>query len=165
MSVLKRKRKQSKLEVYNHAVKMRKDLTMFLLRDLGTKRTVRNMRIRTDNMEPQDADLLLGITEKYNLTKFPGDYPEWLIEKLRDSIWDYLRGIVENITMAYSIWATNESEANERRICQDRTWRGDLKRKYQCYHTIKNMDELYKELIQWITNRWKNKRSGSQSLT
>lgn len=103
MSVLKRKRKQSKLEVYNHAVKMRKDLTMFLLRDLGTKRTVRNMRIRTDNMEPQDADLLLGITEKYNLTKFPGDYPEWLIEKLRDSIWDYLRGIVENITMAYSI--------------------------------------------------------------
>ena len=93
---------------------------MFLLRDLGTKRTVRNMRIHTDNMEPQDADLLLGITEKYNLTKFPGDYPEWLIEKLRDSIWDYLRGIVENITMAYSIWATNESEANERRICQDR---------------------------------------------
>lgn len=120
MSVLKRKRKQSKLEVYNHAVKMRKDLTMFLLRDLGTKRTVRNMRIRTDNMEPQDADLLLGITEKYNLTKFPGDYPEWLIEKLRDSIWNYLRGVVENITMAYSIWATNESEANERRICQDR---------------------------------------------
>ena len=147
MSVLKRKRKQSKLEVYKHDVKMRKDLTMFLLRDLGTKRTVRNMRIRTDNMEPQDADLLLGITEKYNLTKFPGDYPEWLIEKLRDSIWDYLRGIVENITMAYGIWATNESEANERRICQDRAWRGDLKRKYQCYHTIKNMDELYKELI------------------
>ena len=48
---------------------------------------------------------------------------------------------------------------------QYRAWRGDLKRKYQCYHTVKNMDELYKELIQWITNRWKNKRSGSQSLT
>ena len=120
MSVLKSKRKQSKLEVYNHAVKMRKDLTMLLLRDLGTKRTVRNMRIRTDGMEPQDADLLLGITEKYNLTKFPGDYPEWLIEKLRDSIWNYLRDMMTNITRAYSIWAKNKAEADERRICQDR---------------------------------------------
>ena len=50
---------------------------------------------------------------------------------------------------------------------QYRAWRGDLKRKYQCYYTINNMDELYKELIQWIMkkNKWKNKRSGSQSLT
>lgn len=120
MSVLKRYRKKSKLEVYNNAIKLRKNITMLLLRDLGIKRTVRNMRIRTDNMEPQDADLLLGITEKYGLTKFPGDYPEWLIEKLRDSIWDYLRDMMLNITRAYSIWATNESEMNERRLCQDR---------------------------------------------
>ena len=50
---------------------------------------------------------------------------------------------------------------------QYRAWRGDLKRKYQCYYTINNMDELYKELIQWIMkkNKWKNKRNGSQSLT
>ena len=48
---------------------------------------------------------------------------------------------------------------------QYRAWRGDLKRKYQCYHTVKNMDKLYKELIQWITkmNRWKNKGNVSQS--
>lgn len=78
------------------------------------------MRIKTDNMEPQDADLLLGITEKYGLTKFPADYPEWLIEKLRDSIWDYLRNLVQNITDAYTIFATNDSEREERRLHQDR---------------------------------------------
>lgn len=36
---------------------------------------------------------------------------------------------------------------------QYRAWRGDLKRKYNCYHTIGNMDKLYKELIEWIMSK------------
>lgn len=49
---------------------------------------------------------------------------------------------------------------------QYRAWRGDLQRKYHCYHTIRNMDKLYKELIIWIMNsRCKNKQNDSLSLT
>ena len=120
MSVLARKRTQSKYEFYTNAVRLRKEMTMLLLRDLGVKKLVRNLVIRTDKMEPQDADLLLGVMEKYEFKTFPAEYPMWLIEKLRDSLWDILRDMHINITRAYTIFATNESEAKERRNAQNR---------------------------------------------
>ena len=120
MSVLARLRTQSKYEFYMNAVKLRKEITKLLLRDLGVKKLIRNIKVKTEGMEPQDADLLLGVMEKYELTVFPGEYPLWLIEKFRDSVWELLRDMHINITRAYSIWATNEAEAMERRICQDR---------------------------------------------
>lgn len=120
MSVPVRLRSQSKYEFYAHAVRLRKEITKLLLRDLGIKKLIRNIRIKTEGMEPQDKELLLGVMEKYELTVFPGEYPLWLIEKIRDSIWDILRDMHINITRAYSIWATNDTEAKERRLCQDR---------------------------------------------
>lgn len=119
MSVLARKRNLSKYEFYNNAVRLRKQIVLFLLRDFGAKK-VRNVKIDTGKMEPQDADLLLGVMEKYHITKFPGEYPDWLLEKLRDSIWQCLLDLVSNITTAYSIWATNSSEAELRRLSQDK---------------------------------------------
>ena len=120
MSVPERLRSQSKYEFYMNAVKLRRQLTKLLLRDMGIKKLIRNIKVKTEGMEPQDADLLLGVMEKYELTVFPGEYPLWLIEKFRDSVWEILRDMHINITRAYSIWATNEAEAMGRRICQDR---------------------------------------------
>ena len=120
MSVLARFRKDSKYKFYNNALTLRREITKLLLRDLGVRTVIRNHKVNTDKMEPQDADLLLGVMEKYGLKTFPGEYPLWLIEKLRDSMWDILRDLHLNITRAFTIWATNEAEANERRICQDR---------------------------------------------
>ncbi|MBO6178542.1 MAG: hypothetical protein J6M62_03660 [Selenomonadaceae bacterium] len=120
MAVLARFRRESKYKFYTNALKLRKEITQLMLRDFGAKKTIRNYRINTDKMEPQDADLLLGIMERYGLSTFPGDFPLWLIEKFRDSVWDILRDLHINITKAYTIWATNEAEANERRIYQDR---------------------------------------------
>ena len=120
MSVLARKRSQSKYEFYTNAVRLRCEITKLLLRDLGVKKLVRNLVIKTDNMEPQDADLLLGVMEKYELKAFPAEYPQWLIQKLRDSIWEIMRDMHVNITRAYSIFATNMAEANERRNAQNR---------------------------------------------
>lgn len=73
-----------------------------------------------DCMSKEDAEKFKEITEKYGLTKIAEEYPEWLIEKLRDNLWYYCSKMVENITDAYSIWATNKAEAEERRILQDR---------------------------------------------
>ena len=120
MSVLARFRKESKYEFYNHAVKLRKEMTKLLLRDLGVKKLIRNIKVRTDKMEPQDADLLLGVMEKYQLTVFPGEYPLWIIEHFRTSMLSILRDMHISITRAYSIWAVNKVEADERRLCQDR---------------------------------------------
>ena len=71
-------------------------------------------------MSANDAATFTEIAERYNMASFIEEYPIWLIEKLRDSIWDILRTMMLNITGAYTIWATNKAEANERRICQDR---------------------------------------------
>lgn len=120
MSVLARNRSLSKLEFYKNAVCLRKQMTFLLLRDIGVKSRVRNLEIDAKNMEPEDRSAFLAITGKYGIGRVPDDYPEWIIGKLRDSIWGYLREMMTNITRAYTIWATNLTEAYERRLAQDR---------------------------------------------
>ena len=120
MSVLARNRSLSKLEFYKNAVELRKQMILLLLRDFGARSRVRNIQLETKAMQPEDADAFLAIAEKYGIKKCPDVYPEWVIAKLRDSVWDLLRSMMENITRAYTIWATNLPEAYERRISQDR---------------------------------------------
>ena len=119
MAVLARKRTLSQLEFYVNAINLRREVTKLLLRDLGIKSTVRNIRVNTKKMEPEDAENFAELLEKYQL-KIAGDYPEWLIDKLRASIWDILRDMMVNITKAHTIWATCKAEADERRLAQDR---------------------------------------------
>ncbi len=119
MGVLARKRNLSELEFYKNAITLRRDMTFLLLRDLGVKSTVRNMRVNTKKMDAEDAAVFTDLLEKYRL-KIAGDYPDWLIDKLRSSMWDILRDLMINITKAYTIWATCKVEAEERRIAQDR---------------------------------------------
>lgn len=119
LSVLARKRSLSELEFYANAIRLRRDMTFLLLRDLGLKTVVRNMRVNTKMMDEEDAAIFSGLVDKYQL-KIAGEYPEWLIEKLRSSVWDILRELMLNITRAYTIWATCKAEADERRIAQDR---------------------------------------------
>lgn len=120
MSVLARNRSLSKLEFYKNAMALRKKMVFLLLRDIGVKNRVRSLKIETKNMEPEDAETFQAIAEKYNIGELADEYPEWIIEKLRNSIWDLLRDMMVNITRAYTIWATNISEAYERRNAQDR---------------------------------------------
>ena len=120
MAVLARNRTLSKLEFYKNAIQLRKQMTFLLLRDLGVKNRVRNLEIDAGNMEPEDRETFLSIAGKYGVCKLPDAYPEWMVEKLRDSIWNILRDLMINITRAYTIWATNLPEAYERRVAQDR---------------------------------------------
>lgn len=120
MSVLARKRSLSKLEFYKNAVKLRKQMVFLLLRDLGIKNRVRNMQITTKNMEPQDAETVQAIAERYGLIPAVDEYPEWIIDRLRGNIWDLLSSMLYNITQAYTVWATNKAEAEQRRCAQNR---------------------------------------------
>lgn len=120
MSVLARKRGLSSLEFYKNAIVLRHKITKLLLRDLGLKKTVRNIRLNTKEMEEADYITWNSINEKYGFARIPGDYPEWLIEKLRTSIWDITRDLMLNITRAYTVWATTRAEADLRRLSQDK---------------------------------------------
>lgn len=108
------------MEFYANAKKMRKAMVFLLLRDLGVKDKVRNLAMTTKGMEEEDAKNFTQIAQKYGMASFVSEYPEWIIDKLRTSIWDILRDMNIQITRAYTIWATNLSEAYERRLCMDR---------------------------------------------
>lgn len=120
MSVLERYRNTSKYKFYTNATRLRKEITQLMLRDFGLKRRVRELHFDTRNMKPEDVKQLIGMMERYGLSVITSEYPTWIIDKFRDSFWDILRDMHVNITRAYSIWATNFSEAVERRNAQNR---------------------------------------------
>ncbi len=108
------------MEFYNTAIRLRKSFIYLLMRDLGVKAKPRDYKFLTKGMDEKDAAALLAIVEKYHYRKVPSNVPSWVLVKLRNSIWDYLRDLMTNITRAYTIWATCRAEANERRVAQDR---------------------------------------------
>ena len=55
MSVLVRKRKLSELKFYDNAIKLRRSMTYLLMRDLGAKRGVRDIKWMVKDLPPQDA--------------------------------------------------------------------------------------------------------------
>lgn len=120
MSVLARKRKLSELKFYDNAIRLRRSMIYLLMRDLGAKRGVRDIKWMTKDMPPQDVELLLAVAERNGLKRFETDWPSWIIEKLRDNIWKLLTDMMTAITRAYTIFATSKAEADERRINQDR---------------------------------------------
>ena len=120
MSVLVRKRKLSELKFYDNAIRLRRSMIYLLMRDLGAKRGVRDIKWMAKDLPPQDAELLLAVAERNGLKRFETDWPSWVIEKLRDNIWRLLTDMMTAITRAYTIFATSKAEADERRLCQDR---------------------------------------------
>lgn len=120
MSVLVRKRKLSELKFYDNAIKLRRSMTYLLMRDLGAKRGVRDIQWMAKDLPPQDADLLLAVAERNGLKRFETEWPSWVIEKLRDNVWNLLTDMMTSITRAYTIFATSKAEADERRVNQDR---------------------------------------------
>lgn len=120
MSVLARKRKLSELKFYDNAIRMRRSMIYLLMRDLGAKRGVRDIKWMVKDIPPQDAELLLAVAERNGLKRFETDWPSWVIEKLRDDIWALLTDMMTAITRAYTIFATSKAEADERRLNQDR---------------------------------------------
>ena len=120
MAVLARMREESKYEFYNTAIKLRKCIIFLLLRDFGIKDKVRNKNFYTSKMNEEDKQVFENILVKYEIVKIPEEYPEWIINKLRESIWDLTNKLVQHITAAYTIWATIPAEADEKRLEQDR---------------------------------------------
>ena len=120
MSVLARKRKLSELKFYDNAIRLRRSMIYLLMRDLGAKRGVRDIKWMVKDIPPQDAELLLAVAERNGLKRFETDWPSWVIEKLRNDIWALLTDMMTAITRAYTIFATSKAEADERRLNQDR---------------------------------------------
>jgi hypothetical protein len=97
--VLKKKRGLSKLEFYHNARKMRKELTMLVLRDFGIHSRGAKFKADTGSQQPE------------------GFYDE-LLEDFSRNIRHLLRNLLMNITAANTIYPVNELEMQTRRQYQ-----------------------------------------------
>ena len=120
MSVLVYKRKESKYEFYKNAISLRESIIFLLLRDFGVKTRMRTVEFYKAKMEEADAKLFEELLEKYEIQKVPEEYPNWLVEKFRNTVYKLVEDLHIAVTTAYTIWPTNKTEFEERRIWQDR---------------------------------------------
>lgn len=115
MSVPKGRRNLSGLEFYRNAILLRKEISLFLLRDFGIKDKVRKVTYPSKDMSEEDSKLFDDLVEKYGITNEIDKYPEWIVDELRRSIMGLLRDLIMNITSANTIYPYYKSEFYERR--------------------------------------------------
>ena len=140
MSVPLSKRKLSRYEFYDNAVRMRISITNLLLRDFGVKNKVRNVKFFSQmvGMSDEDTEAIERIAEKYNLRKSVlEEYPYWLIDHFRKNILDILKDLISNITAGQTV---NEQKRDD---CL-------VKRGYQTAAII-NCEQLLQE-FQYVTD-------------
>ena len=120
MAVPKSKRGESKFEVLIHAIKLRREVTLLLLRDFGIKRKIRDYKITAEFSE-SDEKVFNELAEKYDFKHtLTAIYPEWLINHFRGNVMTITSDIVRNVISANTIFVTSESEYDERRNYQTR---------------------------------------------
>jgi len=95
VSVLKNKRGLSKLEFYNNARQLRKELTACLLRNFGVKlKSPKNGKQAIAETDNEDETIL-------------GEFPEWALNEFRRNIMQILRNLMMNITAGNSIYPSS----------------------------------------------------------
>jgi len=123
MSVPVGKRRISEMEFFSNAIRMRKDITMMLLRNFGCKERARDLKLPhgLKIMNSVDREALLDILDRWNAGgEVLVQYPQWLLSHFRDSLLQLLRDLMMQITAANSIYPTMLIEAEERRLLQNK---------------------------------------------
>jgi hypothetical protein len=95
VSVLKNKRGLSKLEFYNNARQLRKELTAYLLRNFGVKLKVSKSGKQAIVESDDEEETILG------------EFPEWALAEFRRNIMQILRNLMLNITAGNSIYPSS----------------------------------------------------------
>lgn len=122
MAVLKNLRSLSSMEFYKNAIRLRVDITNWMLRNFGIKRNARSVNQVIKNIDAEDQKIIDSIFEKYGKTQnnqFQSEYPEWFIDSQREHIMRILQDMMDEITSANSIYATKIFEYDERRNHQN----------------------------------------------
>lgn len=121
MSVPKYKRKESKLQVFVNATRLRRTITQWCLRDFGIKSRVRKISNLFSAVKflPEDAELVEELFNKYpemNDGRVLEDFPAWIVQKCKFSLIDEVNSLCRNLTHANSIYPQCEKELTQRRL-------------------------------------------------
>ena len=137
-SVLKSLQNLSEMEFYKNAIRMRTSLTVWLLKDFGTRRNPRSVNKVIRDISMEDKHVIDEIFAKYGKSpnkEFQSEYPSWFVEYEREVIVKILQDIIGNITSANSIFPSDDFLKEEY----------GLRRKYQDM-AITECYRLYQEL-------------------
>lgn len=122
MSVLKNLRSLSEMQFYKTAITIRKELTIWLLKDFGTRRNAKSVNQVIKDITPEEQAQIDAIFARYGRTSrrtYQSEYPDWFVEFERKIISENLAEMVTNITQANSIFPYFAFEWDLRRKYQD----------------------------------------------
>ena len=122
MSVLKNLRALSEMQFYKTAITIRKELTIWLLKDFGTRRNAKSVNQVIKDITPEEQAQIDAIFARYGRTSrrtYQSEYPDWFVEFERKIISENLAEMVTNITQANSIFPYFAFEWDLRRKYQD----------------------------------------------
>ena len=106
------------MEFYKNAIRIREDLTIWMLKDFGCSRNARSVRQVIKNIEPEDQKTIDDIFAKYGKSpnhEYQSEYPQWFVDSERDVIMRIMQDMVFHITKANSIYVQSEYEFDMRR--------------------------------------------------
>ena len=141
MAVLKNLRNLSEMEFYKNAIGIRRDVTLWMLKEFGLKRNPKSVTRVVKGISEKDADTINSIYENYGYNPnkaYETEYPQWSVDFEKEVLMKIMQEMVQNITQANSIYPTAKTP-----------YEWDLRREYQD-KAIGNCYSLTQE-IQYIT--------------
>lgn len=123
MSVLKNLRSLSTMEFYKNALYIRKDLTQWLLRDFGAKKSPKSVKMVIKDITEEEKETVDKIFEAHGKStnkEFQNEYPEWFVDFERKVITEKLYEMMTSITEANSVYPYRDFEWDLRREFQDK---------------------------------------------
>lgn len=102
-------------------LKIKKEITLLLLRDFGVKNRTWEISLLENRfrMEPEDAKEFSELCERYGIdSDIRLEYPKWFLDKKRDHIMQLLDDMIDCIVEANGIFPVILEECDQRRLWQ-----------------------------------------------
>ena len=117
-NIPKSKRSESKLEALHRAYALRRRITAELMATVGysQKQLEAHIQKMTSFMQTPEEREMMGKV----IREVEDNFSSWFIKRERDRVADFCQGITEHLRAANTIWPTNLSEFEERRLEMDR---------------------------------------------
>ena len=117
-NIPKSKRSEPKLEALHRAYALRRKITAELMATFGYSQKKLEAHVQKITAHVQDAEEREKMCQA--IREVQDDFASWFVKRERDRVADFCQGITEHLRAANTIWPTNMSEFDERRIELDR---------------------------------------------
>ncbi len=117
-NIPKSKRSESKLEVLHRAYALRRKITAELIATFGYSQRKLEEHVQKMTSYIQDPEEHEKMCKA--IREVQDSFASWFVKRERDRVADFCQGITEHLRAANTIWPTNMSEYEERRLEMDR---------------------------------------------